>query len=116
MSESHRFILSIKSVKPPNVILEEYAEQVDDPHEGDANEKKDNCDNYAYHIVLVKALADSVDPPNDVKSGDAEDELYNLRQIVKGFDKLLHYCVSNSLFADIRWFYYTMNAFASQCI
>ena len=81
----------MKLVKPPNVIFQKNAEKVDDPHEGDTNEKKDNCDNYAYHVVLVKALADSVDPPNDVKSGNAKNKLYDLRQVVKCFDELFHF-------------------------
>ena len=78
-------------VKPPNVILEKNAEKVDDPYEGDTNEHQDYCDNYAYHVVLVKALAESVDPPNDIKCGDAKDDLYDLRQIVKCFDELFHF-------------------------
>lgn len=78
-------------VKPPNVSFDQNADKVDKPHEGDTNKEKDDSDNHANHVVLVKALADSVDPPNDVECGDAENELKDLRQIVKGFNELLHF-------------------------
>ena len=58
--KSHRFILSIDLVKPPNASFDQDADKVDEPHEGDTDEQKDNCDDNAYHVVLVKALADSV--------------------------------------------------------
>ena len=89
--KSHRFILSIDLVKPPNASFDQDADKVDEPHEGDTNKEKDDGDNHANHVVLVKALADSVDPPNDVKCGDAENELKDLRQIVKGFNELFHF-------------------------
>lgn len=78
-------------VKPPNVSFDQNADKVDKPHEGDTNKEKDDSDNHANHVVLVKALADSVDPPNDVECGDAENELKDLRQIVKGFNELFHF-------------------------
>ncbi len=75
------------SVKPPYLAHENKAEEVDEPEPGETDD--DCCDgnDNADHISLVKAAADSVDYPNNVKGGDGKDELCKHGETVDGCDE-----------------------------
>ena len=77
-------------VDPPNVALEKDANEVDKPHEGDTNKDKNDSENNANDVMLCKAAAYAVDHPDDSDCGDAENELDDLRKIVKCFDERIH--------------------------
>ena len=81
-------------VKPPNVALYEDTDEVDKPHERDTNDQQYNSDYQTNHVVFVKALADSVDPPYNVECGDAKQDLCYQRQVVDRFDQFLHFRIS----------------------
>ena len=78
-------------VDPPNAALEEDAEKVDKPHEGNTNEDKYDCENNSNHILLLKAAAKTVNYPNDCDCRDAENKLDYLRKIVNCFDERFHF-------------------------
>ena len=51
--------LFLLSINPPNATLYQDAKQIDQPHEGDTDEKKDNSDNNANHVLLFQAAANT---------------------------------------------------------
>ena len=77
-------------VYPPNVALEKDAKKVDEPHEGNAYENKNNSEYNTYDVLLCKAAAKAVNHPNDRDCGDAENEFDYLRKIVNCFDERIH--------------------------
>ena len=77
-------------VDPPNATLEKDANEVDEPHEGDTYEKKNDSEYNTYDVLLCKAAAKAVDHPNDRDCGDAENEFDYLRKIVNCFDERIH--------------------------
>jgi hypothetical protein len=77
-------------VNPPNAALEEDAEKVDKPHEGDTNKDKNDSEDNANDVLLCKAAAYAVDHPNDSDRGNAENELNNLRKIVDCLNQIFH--------------------------
>jgi hypothetical protein len=81
-------------VDPPNAALEEDAEKVDKPHEGDTNKDKNDSEDNANDVLLCKAAAYAVDHPNDSDRGNAENELDNLGKIVNCLDDRIHFYTS----------------------
>lgn len=77
--------------EPPNVLFENYAEQVDEPYKRCEEEKNDRK-NDSNCVACNQALEKTVNCPNDVKSGDAKNELNNPGKIVKELDDIFH-CV-----------------------
>ena len=88
-------------VDPPNATLEKDAEKVDKPHEGDTNKDENDRENYANDVLLCKAAAETIDHPNDSNCGDAENELDNLRKVIKSLDDRIHFYYL-FLFLDIK--------------
>ncbi len=85
-------------VDPPNIALEKNANKVDQPHKGNADKDKNNCDNNANDVILLKAAANAINHPNDSDRGDAENELDYLGKIVNCFDERIH---NNTSFINI---------------
>ena len=77
-------------VDPPNATLEKDSNEVDEPHEGDTYEDKNDSENNTDHILLLKAKANAVDHPYDCDCGDAENKLDYLRKIINSLDKGIH--------------------------
>ena len=75
--------------EPPNLFVQNYANEVNEPYEGSAEEQYDGY-NDSNSVFCNDALAKAVYSPNDVKYGNAEDELCNKGEIVEGFDQILH--------------------------
>ena len=78
-------------VDPPNVALEKDANEVDEPHEGDTYENKNDSKNDADDVLLCNTAAETVDHPNDSDRGDAKNELDYLRKIINSFDERIHF-------------------------
>jgi hypothetical protein len=76
--------------EPPNVLFENYAEQVDEPYERYAEEKNDRK-NDSNCVACNQALKKTVNCPNDVKSGDAKNEFYEPRKVIHSFDQIFHF-------------------------
>jgi hypothetical protein len=82
--------INLKSVDPPDLLVDKHADQVDEPDEGSTGENGQNAKHDAEHIFLNKASADTVNAPNDAERGNAKNELYKPRQVVNCFDKFFH--------------------------
>ena len=83
------FFVRVILIDPPDVALDEDAEQVDEPYKG-GTEEKDDGDDDAYGVVGNKALAKTDDVPYDVKGGEAKNNFDNKGQIFYGFDEIFH--------------------------
>ena len=76
--------------EPPNVALEDDANEVDDPEEcGTCNEKND-CEDDSENVTVADALEEAVDLPDDCDAGESEDDLHDKRKIVESFDDVFH--------------------------
>ena len=72
----------------PDIALERDADDICDPYE--RNEEKNDCDNKRDCVLFVEGADDTVDSPNDIKSGDSEDNLHDEGKIIESIDKLFH--------------------------
>jgi hypothetical protein len=79
----------VKSAEPPYLLIKNNADKVDDPYER-SKEEKNNRNNDSNGILCFKTSQKTVNSPNNVKCGDAENELNYPRKIVKQFDSFFH--------------------------
>ena len=89
-----RFFFSLEN---PDFLLDDDANKVDNPHEKRAgNDAKDT-----YHKVddrLVRyTVNNTVNCPYNVKSGDAENELYDPRKIIHCLEQIFHEAASYNI-------------------
>lgn len=87
---SSLFFICCRSIDPPNLILEENAKNVDEPHKGDTNKNQNDAKDHTDHIVLIETAANAVQRPDNVESGDSENEFDQLRKIVYRLNNTLH--------------------------
>ena len=87
--------------EPPDLLIKEKTNEVDCPPEGNSYKKKYDCNNESNGVVSIKALDDTVNPPNDVECGDAEDELQDIGKLVKSFDDVFHYKNASKIYFSI---------------
>lgn len=95
------FNMWVRSVDPPDLALQEDANEVDDPNECSTGNHGQDGKNDSYGIVLIKAAKQTNDAPNDIKRGNAKDKLDDPRQFVHGFDEVFHCETLQSL--DLRY-------------
>ena len=79
-----------KFSEPPDRIFHDDTDDVDQPQEREADKQQNNAENNTEHVVVAYALDDTVDHPEDIERGDREDQLDDLREIVKRFDEFLN--------------------------
>jgi hypothetical protein len=86
-------IFSLKS-EPPDVALEEDANEVDDPEEcGTCNEENDREDN-TENVTVADALDEAIYLPDDCDGGEGEDNLHDKRKIVESLNDIFH-CINS---------------------
>ena len=71
--------------EPPDLLIKNDTNNVNDPPEGCAEEKNDRSNN-ANHVVRVNTLYKSVYRPNKIKCGNTKNKLNDPRKIVKCLD------------------------------
>lgn len=67
--------------EPPNFIIQDYANQVENPYEGCTEEKHDGKHD-CQRVICFNATKKSVNGPYDVEYGDAENEFDDPRKVV----------------------------------
>ena len=82
------------------VLVEKGGDHIPDPGEGASTDYPDETDDDKNGVILVNTLDYSVDSPNEIDSGEAENELYYPRKIVDSFDEIFH-CVSPMCFLAV---------------
>ena len=75
--------------KPPDLLVKKNTNKVDEPYEG-STEEEDDCNNDSYVVLCIDTLQKSVNCPNDVKCGKAENELYDKRKPINCFNDVFH--------------------------
>ena len=72
------------------MLVEKSGNKIPDPGNGASADDPDNTDEDEHTVLLANALDYSVNSPNNVERGDAEDKLNYPREVVNSFDKFVH--------------------------
>ena len=85
------FVISLcrELAEPPDLLVEDNAKKVDEPNDGSTDNKNDG-NNDTDHVACNQASEKTVNVPNDVKHGDAKNQLNEPGEIVHGFDEIFH--------------------------
>ena len=68
------------------VLIDNYGNKVDYPGDCACADDPDNTDDNEGHIVFGNTLDNTVNSPDNVKRGNAENDFQNPRKLVEGFD------------------------------
>ncbi len=77
------------SAEPPNLLIYNNANKVDEPYERSTEEQYDR-NNYSDCVLSIKTFEQTIYCPNNVEYRNAKYELNNKRKIVNSFDCVFH--------------------------
>ena len=78
-----RYVLEL--AEPPNLLIYDNANKVDEPHKRSTEEQK-NGYNDSESVLNINAFYKTINSPNDVKHRDTKNKLNDKRKIVNSFD------------------------------